>query len=65
MNNKKKSILLLFTYFIILFTIKTKNNDKEIKYNDNFNIYTDNLYATYKDYSIYIKNISMIIIVIK
>lgn len=60
MNNKKKSILLLFSYFIILFTIKTKNNDKEIKYNDNFNIYTDNLYATYKDYSIYIKNISSI-----
>ena len=54
LTNKKKVILLLSSYFIILFTAKSKNNSDELVYNDDFNIYTNQLYGSYKDTHIFI-----------
>ena len=59
-NNKKKALLLLWTYIVLFFTPKVKNNTKnEIVYNDNY-IYEQTPYASYKDKLIYICGVEYI-----
>ena len=54
MSKEKKAVLLLWTYIVLLFVPKSKNNTKNcISYNENY-IYEVTPYATYNSKDIYI-----------
>ena len=55
LSAKKKAILLITSYLVILLTPKLTREKKDtITYNDEFNIRYNHLYATYNDRDIYI-----------
>ena len=56
LDQKKKAILLLYSYIIILFTPKFKSNKQETKvtYNTTYQLESDCLFATYNDKNLYI-----------
>ena len=57
-NSKKKAILLIYSYIIILFTPKIKNHYQKatIVYNNAYQLEDNYCFATYNDSNIYIIN---------
>ena len=55
MNNRKKTILLLYAYLIILLSPKSTNK-KSIDINNNYTFHSTIPYASYEDKNIYISN---------
>lgn len=53
-TKRKKAILLLYTYIILLLSPKIKENTNKIVFNEEYNITNNLLFATYNGKSIYI-----------
>lgn len=53
MNNRKKAFLLLWTYLILWYTPKLRKDKNKVNYNDNYDLVSSEIFATYNNYNLY------------